>query len=194
MHIFNSLHDNTLTALIKNGAVGVVPTDTVYGLVAPVADVAAVMWLYQLKSRERKPGTVIAANIEQLAALGLDRQKLSAVAPYWPAPLSVVIDCGETLAYVHQGVGSLAVRIPAYTALRNLLEITGPLLTSSANQPGEPPANNLTEAKNYFGDQVDFYVDGEDAYGSAPSTVIRVHEDNGVTVLRAGAVNIDKEE
>ena len=47
---------------LLRGGVGVMPTDTVYGLVARVADRPAVERLYTLKHREHKPGTVIAAN------------------------------------------------------------------------------------------------------------------------------------
>jgi tRNA A37 threonylcarbamoyladenosine synthetase subunit TsaC/SUA5/YrdC len=57
--------------------------------------------------------------------------------------------------------------------------------------PGEPPANTLQEAEKYFGDQVDFYVDGGDLTGHEPSTVIRIVDD-AIEVLRPGAVHIDE--
>jgi len=69
-----------------------------------------------------------------------------------------------------------------------LLKQTGPLLTSSANQPGEPPATNLTEAKAYFADSVDFYVDGGQTEQSTPSTLIRLDPHNRIEILRQGAV------
>ncbi len=50
---------------------GVLPTDTVYGLVARRLDQAAATRLYRLKKREQKPGTVIAASIDQLVELGI---------------------------------------------------------------------------------------------------------------------------
>ena len=42
--------------LLLNGQVGVVPTDTVYGLAACASNEQAVTRLYALKHRERKPG------------------------------------------------------------------------------------------------------------------------------------------
>ena len=173
------------------GAIGVMPTDTVYGVVAQAADRQAVRRLYELKRRERKPGTLIAAGVDQLEQLGLKRRYLAAVEKFWPGPVSVVIPCGPELEYLHQGVLSLAVRIPADAALRKLLEQTGPLLTSSANQPGKPPANTVAEAKAYFGSGVDFYIDGGDRSGSQSSTVIRIVDD-AIEVLRQGAVKIDE--
>lgn len=172
------------------GAVGVLPTDTLYGLVARASDQAAVERLYRLKHREQKPGTLIAASIDQLVALGIKRRYLTAVSQYWPGAVSVVIPCGEELSYLHQEQHSLAVRIPADADLRTLLEETGPLITSSANLPGQPPAVTVAEAHAYFANLVDFYEDGGDLSGRQASTVIRIADD-AVEVLRAGAVAID---
>lgn len=177
--------------LQKPGVVGVIPTDTVYGVVARAQDPAAVQRLYKLKQREAKPGTVIAANVEQLEALGLKHRYLKSVEEFWPGAVSVVIPVSDPqLAYLHQGKLSLAVRVPDDNRLRELLEQTGPLVTSSANQPGNPPANTIEQAQDYFGKQVDFYTDGGNLSGRQPSTVIRILDD-AIEVLRRGAVDID---
>jgi len=179
--------------LQASGAVGVIPTDTVYGIVARAHDESAVQRLYQLKYRESKPGTIIAANIEQLEALGLKRRYLTVVEQYWPGEVSVVIPCGDPkLAYLHQGVMSLAVRIPSVEELLRLLEQTGPLLTSSANHPQQSTAVTIDQAKTYFVDTVDFYADGGDLSSKKPSTIIRVVDD-AIEVLRQGAVIIKED-
>lgn len=148
--------------------------------------------MYAIKHREHKPGTLIAASIEQLVALGLKQRYLTPVARFWPGAVSVIIPCADdALAYLHQGVQSLAVRIPADERLLDLLGQTGPLITSSANQPGEPPATTISEAKASFGDAVDFYADAGDLSGRAPSTVVRVVDD-ALEVLRQGAVHINE--
>jgi L-threonylcarbamoyladenylate synthase len=190
--MLNSLSDASLVSTLLSGAVGVMPTDTIYGLVCRAADEVAVKRLYALKNREQKPGTVIAATIDQLVSLGLKARYLKAVEQYWPNPLTIIIPCGPELNYLDLGKLSLAVRIPKNEPLQELLQKTEPLLTTSANHPGEPPANTLKEAQKYFGDSVDFYVDGGDLAGHAPSTLIRVIDDE-VEVLRQGAVTIDEE-
>ena len=174
--------------LHKDGAIAVIPTDTVYGVTARAHDKQAVQTLYALKHREGKPGTLVAASIDQLVELGLKRRYLTAVEEFWPGAVSVVIPCGPELEYLHQGTLSLAVRIPKNVWLQELLMQTGPLLTSSANQPGEPPAVTIEEAKAYFGDQVQWYEDGGTVRGE-PSTVIRIVDD-AIEVLRQGAVDI----
>ena len=183
--------DDQLISQLKRGAVGVMLTDTVYGLVCRADDPAAVARLYALKHREHKPGTVIAGRLQQLIDLGLKARYLKAVEYLWPNSLSVVIPCDEAHAYLHQGKRSLAVRVPAPESLRQLLLQTGPLLTSSANQPGEPVATTVAEAQAYFGDGVDFYADGGAVTDPVPSTVIRVVDD-AIEILRPGAVKIDE--
>ena len=179
--------------LVQSGTIAVIPTDTVYGVVARAADTQAVANLYALKHRENKPGTLIAASIDQLTELGIKHRYLKAVEQFWPGAVSVVMPCADPgLAYLHQGKMSLAVRIPDDKKLLALLAETGPLLTSSANQPGEPPAETVEQARAYFGDDVRLYVDGGNLAGRQPSTVVRIVDD-AIEVLRQGAVKIEEE-
>lgn len=191
MKILRSIED-AAAALQSAGAVGIIPTDTVYGLVARAADPGAVERLYALKHREHKPGTVIAASVEQLVRLGIKPKNLKMVAHLWPNPISAVVPAGDGLDYLHQQLGSLAVRVPSDLAVRELLEQTGPLLTSSANRPGEPGATKLRHAEDYFGQKVDFYVEGGDLSGRSPSTIVRLTGER-LEVLRQGAVEIDSD-
>lgn len=184
-------NDTQLITALKEAKVVVMPTDTVYGLCGIANNQMAVAQLYSLKNREKKPGTVIASSIEQLVELGFKKRYLTAVEHLWPNPLSIVIPTGLSLSYLDLGVGSIAVRITADEELQKLLEKTGPLLSSSANLPGLEPSTTITEAKRYFGNSVDLYVDGGDRSNSQPSTVIRVVDDV-IEVLRKGALNINE--
>lgn len=191
MNILNTLSDDTIIRMLADGAVGVLPTDTVYGLVCSAVHRPAVERLYGLKNREQKPGTIIAASIEQLVGLGIKARYLKAVEQFWPNSISIIIPTGLDLGYLHLGKLSLAIRIPKDAELLKLLERTGPLLTTSANHPGEPEAVNIQQAQEYFADSVDFYVDGGDLSGRKPSTVIRIIDD-AVEVLRQGAVKVNE--
>lgn len=191
MQVFTDLLDSELAVLLTQGAVGVLPTDTVYGLVCSAIDPDAVRELFTVKHRESNPGTVLAADIDQLTDLGIKARYLKVVEHFWPNPISVVVPCGEALAYLHMGKRSLAVRIPADPELTEMLRKTGPLMTTSANHPGEKPAGNYTEAFDYFGETVDFYVDSGEIGEKQPSTIIRIVDD-AVEVIRQGAVKVDE--
>jgi L-threonylcarbamoyladenylate synthase len=181
------MYEIALKGLLKPGGVGVIPTDTVYGIVARAADEAAVKRVYAIKERDAKPAPLIAASIEQLVDLGIKRRYLKAVEQYWPGPISVVTP--NSIDYLNQGVGSQPIRIPDNEDLRKLLEQTGPLIASSANLASQPPANTIDEAKAYFKNNVDFYVDGGDLSEHEPSTIIRIIDDS-IEVIRPGAVEI----
>lgn len=190
MVILRDLVDPKLIALIAHGAVGVLPTDTIYGLVASAHNPEATARLYRLKSREQKPGTIIAASAEQLIDLGIDESTIKAVAHLWPNPISIELQVPQ-LEHIHQGTGHGAFRVVADPLVAALLEQTGPLVTSSANHPGKPASTTIAEAEAYFGDSVDFYVDGGDRSKRPPSTVVRYEPDGTFTTLRQGAVNIN---
>ena len=183
---------DVVEVLKRPGAIVVIPTDTVYGVAARAVDQDAVARLYELKHRHHKPGTLIAANIDQLVDLGIPRRYLTAVEQYWPGAVSVVIPCGPALSYLELDQYSLAVRVPSDANLTRLLEQTGPLMTTSANPPGKPTANTVGDAQAYFGDKIHHYQDGGSLAGREPSTVVRIIDD-AVEVLREGAVRINPE-
>ena len=183
---------NAAVSLIKTGAVGVIPTDTLYGLVAPALNKSAVERVYGLKGRrDDKPCIILIPDVTQL--------RLFAVVPgvrfdelakrLWPGAISIVLDVqSDAFAYLHRGSKTLAFRVPADEKLRAFLHATGPLIAPSANPEGKEPARDIESAKAYFGDRVDFYIDGG-MRTSEPSTVAR-YEKGKLVVLRQGAVAI----
>lgn len=178
--------------MIINGSVGVLPCDTIYGLVASARNVKAAEKILSIKGRNKKPGTLVAASIEQLIGLGLKKKYLKSVEQFWPGAVSVVLPVPIGLDYLHAGRLSLPVRVTGHREFIRLLEATGPLITTSANLPDKKPAETVEEAYKYFDDDIDFYVDGGWISFGPPSTIIRVVDD-AIEVLREGAVKIDEE-
>lgn len=187
---FTSLLDPALIALIQNGAVGVIPTDTVYGLVAMADSESAISRMYTLKSRERQPGTTIGASAKQLQNLGFPEKSLSVASAYWPDALSVEMSAAAIPSYLSANQLVMAARVPNKPELVALLTQTGPLMTTSANAPGAATATSIEMAIDYFGDLVDFYVDGGDLSGRPPSTIIGFDENHEIIIYREGPVKI----
>lgn len=188
--IFKSLTDPALAPLINNGAIGVIPTDTVYGLVGKAESEPAIARMYSLKSRERQPGTTIGASINQLEALGFPRSSLLLAEKYWPDAISVEMSAQNLPKYLSVGQKVMAARIPNDIDLISLLAQTGPLMTTSANSPKSPTSTTIKMAMDYFGDSLDFYVDGGDLSNRPPSTIIGIKPDNSIVVYRQGAVKV----
>ena len=72
--------------------------------------------------------------------------------------------------------------MPKKKKVIDFLKQTGPLVAPSANPQGETPAHMISEAKDYFGSEMDFYV-SNGLLDSKPSTIIFLTE-AGPKVLR----------
>lgn len=186
-----SLTDPRLAEIIIGGGVGIIPTDTVYGLVGSASNKAAIEKLYTLKFRERQPGTTIGASVEQLQALGFPNHMLAVASQYWPDAISVEMTTEKIPDYLRAGQTHMAARIPKYPDLLELLYRTGPLMTTSANTLKSPTSRTSGEAIAYFGEDVDFYVDAGDLGERSPSTIIGFDTSGQVVVYRQGAVEIN---
>lgn len=178
--------------MLQAGKIGVIPSDTVYGLVAAARNSTGIEKMYAVKQRKRQPGTTIAASVQQLVEIGFPAEALERAKAYWPDSLSVEMSAAAVPAYLSTGQPVMAARIPKPIDLRSLLEVAGPLMTSSANKPGAPTATGITGAMDYFSDDIDFYVDAGDLGDRPPSTIIGFDENGQVIVYRQGAVNIQR--
>lgn len=176
--------------ILKRGGVGVIPTDTVYGLACSAFLPSALLRLFSIKGRaENKPPVIIIAKVDDLKKFGANITPKHAefIKKYWPGQVTIIFEIAKEFDYLDKGLG-LAIRLPADKSIGDFLEKTGPLATSSANLQGQSPAVNIEEAKKYFGQMVDFYEDGGEL-NSKPSTLVKI-DGNEIKVLRQGAVII----
>lgn len=183
--------DQKYIDILKNGGVGVIPTDTIYGIACSVFSKEALDRIFEIKGRdENKPPVVIINDVKELDIFGIkisDKAK-EFINKYWPGKVSIIFDISPEYSYLDKSRG-LAIRLVNDFKIKEFLEKTGPLATSSANTQGLPPAKNIEEAKKYFNDKVDFYYDIGDLI-SEPSTLVKISGDN-IEVLRQGVVKID---
>lgn len=178
--------------LIEGGIIGY-PTETVYGIGCNALDAAAVDRIYDLKGRDRsKAMIVIAGDILQVRELVKDippaAEKL--IDNFWPGPLTIIFDAVEKVAAVFRsGHNTIAVRIPDSRICLSLIRQTGfPLISTSANPSGEPPATTAEEVAAAFGNQLDLIIDGGPTPSRTPSTVVDVTR-TPVRIVRQGAVS-----
>ncbi len=180
--------------ILQKEGVGVLPTDTLYGIVASAFSKKAVARIYKLRKRNvKKPLIILIHALTDLSLFGVapDAKDKKILRSLWPGKVSIIIPCRrKKFAYLHRGMDALAFRVPASPALRRFLKKTGPLVAPSANVEGEPPAKTATEAEKYFGDIIDFYVD-RGHLASQPSTLAAL-ENGRVRVVRKGAFKLLK--
>ncbi|MCG8462186.1 MAG: Sua5/YciO/YrdC/YwlC family protein [Holophagales bacterium] len=176
--------------LAAGGVVGI-PSESSYGVAADPRSVRGVEAIYSIKERERgKPLPVVAADVAQLAVLGIDPEwpPLRAVAHLWPSPLTVVVPTERPLP-ASAGVATLAVRVPAHTLLRRWLSDVGfPVTATSANRAGEPPILDTRNLRDLLGRRDAWIVDDGVLPGGPPSTLV-AFGDGAWRVLRPGALD-----
>jgi tRNA threonylcarbamoyl adenosine modification protein (Sua5/YciO/YrdC/YwlC family) len=172
---------------LRNGAVGLLPSDTIYGLSCLALDQKAVERIYILKGRDyHKPLIILLADIDQAEQLGLRVSDLEPAQRYWPSPLTVIVPAGKlTPEFLHRGSRALAIRIPAKREVRELIKHTGPLISTSANPQGKRPARTAKEAKDYFGSELNFYID-TGRLKAKPSTIVEL-KGGELKLIRQGA-------
>lgn len=177
--------------VLKNGGIGVIPTDTIYGIMGSALSKRAVLRIYKLrKRRPRKPMIILIGSVKDLNLFHvvLNPEELRVVGRFWPGPTSIIFPCQDKkFFYLHRGEKTLAFRLPAKRYLRKILQKTGPLVAPSANTEGKPAALNIKEARECFQSRVDFYVDGGVRRGK-PSALIKIEPGGIIKVLRQGAV------
>lgn len=178
--------DPNLINALKEGKVAVMPTDTIYGVVGKAEDRSMVERIYALRKRNpEKPCIILISDAGELEKFSINLSKEQKnIIENSSVPTSFVLDRpNDTFSYLHRGTKTLAFRVPAQEELRNLLKQTGPLIAPSANPEGLPTAKNIKEAKSYFGEAVDIYIDGGEIEGKA-SRVIKLHKDGTESILR----------
>jgi len=155
---------------LERGGVVLMPTDTIYGLHAVATDPRTMQRIIDIKGRDADKGfVVIGASIAQLERLGVlfSERSRAAVADLWPGPLTAVVALQSPIP-ASRGAKTLAVRVPALNWLRDLVERTGPLASTSANRSGEPP---LVDPKTVSFRGVDALIDVGPQDGK-PSTIV----------------------
>jgi len=164
----------TIASQILSGNSVVIPTDTIYGVLARSLDVEAVNKVYKIKKRNpSKPFIILVSSEDDLDLFGIkmNEKQRDITQKYWPGKVSMVFECkSPQFEYLHRGTNTLAFRYPDDKKLLELIKMTGPLIAPSANPEGLEPARNIFEAANYFGEE-QMYVDDGDR-NSPPSTLI----------------------
>lgn len=168
-----------ITAL-ENGAVLVCPTDTVYGFLADASNKNAVNKIFEIKKRDKsKPLPVFVKDLEMAKKLAkISEAQEKNIKKHWPGKFTFVLQRKKDVQLYGVGEDTIALRIPKYKFLNDLLEkINKPLVQTSANISGSPATTKIGDILEQFsGDDV-IIIDAGDLPKSKPSTIIDLTKD-----------------
>lgn len=178
-------------ALLSDGEIVALPTETVYGLGARIADETAIRKLFVAKGRP--------ADNPLIVHLGAPDQ-ITDVAHYipplyerlarrfWPGPLTLVVPKLDSVPdSVTAGLRSVAVRIPDNTVTCEIINRTGPLAAPSANRSGRPSPTQAQHVVDDLGGRIAAVVDGGSCSIGIESTVVSLLNDSP-QILRPGNI------
>ena len=175
----NELTLDTAVAALRAGGVIAYPTEAVWGLGCDPGNQEAVEALLRLKQRPVEKGMIlVAADLPQLEGwVHLDRlpsARQQEVLASWPGANTWILPAGARapgwITGEHTG---LAVRISAHPLVNALCEAWGgPLVSTSANLAGEPPARQRGDLDPRLLARLDGVLDGSTG-GLAQPTPIR---------------------
>ena len=163
MIIYKSLNNKMLIKAVQSGKPAVIPTDTIYGIIASATNKSAVEKVYKIKERmPEKPFIILIADIADLGIfnVSLPIDLMARLADYWPGPNSLILSCDNLkYDYLSRGTKTLAFRLPGGRSLRDFIRKTGPLVAPSANPEGGRSSEDINDAIDYFKNKIDYYVD-----------------------------------
>ena len=177
------MNSQQMIDILNDGGVGILRTDTLYGIVARADDEAAVERIFQTKVRDRdKPLIVL---LPSAAAAYDESETISKISENSNTPTTIIVESPHAPAWLRHTDGSVGYRLPKDRTLRKLLEQTGPLVAPSANPQGLEPARTIDQAREYFGESIDCYLDGGEVPASQPpSQIFKIKTDGSIERLR----------
>ena len=148
-----------ITALQRGGVIAY-PTEAVWGLGCDPANETAVRRLLALKQRDIAKGLIlVAADVSQVEHLlaGLTADQRQRVLASWPGPHTWVVPVPDDFPYWVRGEHpSVALRVSAHAGVQALCRAFGrPLVSTSANRSGLPPALSEAEVRMQLGAALD---------------------------------------
>ncbi len=165
--------DPNLEEDVKQGRVIVYPTDTVFGLGGSIHHPSVLDRVFSLKDRSPEKTVPVLIHRSWLGKVArVRRPEQAAIDRFWPGGLTLVVEALDPDRWDPRLIreGRVALREPGLKPLRTLLETSGPMVGTSANPSGDPPASVFDQLDQKLVRRVDVAVRAP-AGGKRSSTV-----------------------
>lgn len=190
--------DNVLrpcAEIIKDGGLVVFPTETVYGLGADATNPEAAKKIYSAKGRPSDNPLIIhiarPSDAESYTFTSPLYYKLAEA--FMPGPLTVIMRSRDTIPReTRGGLDTVAVRCPSSTIANRLIVLSGVAIAApSANISGSPSPTTAKHAIDDMMGRVDVIINGGECDFGLESTIVKLEDDESVTLLRPGRITVD---
>ena len=177
---------------LQNGEVIVMPTDTVYGLVALAEDESAVKKIFKIKNRPKTmPLIIFVRSLEEAKKIAeFNELDIILAKNFWPGPLTLILNKRkETIYNGDKRLSKIGIRIQKNRAMLNLLNnIKKPLATTSANLHKEKNERSIKNLKILSNKDLKTAIFSNEKMTFKESTLVATYA-NEVKILRNGQLN-----
>lgn len=183
-------------AILRNGGLVGIPTETVYGLAANALNGSAVAKIFVAKGRPMdNPLIVHISHFDQI--YGLVREVPDAAKQlaehFWPGPMTIILPKSARIPdEVSAGLDTVAVRFPSHPVARAVIDAAGvPLAAPSANLSGHPSPTTAAHVMNDMDGRIEAVLDGGTCSVGVESTVVTLAE-QPPRLLRPGGITLEQ--
>jgi L-threonylcarbamoyladenylate synthase len=180
-------------AFSRKGGLVAIPTETVYGLAAPLTNLDQLNRIFELKERPFfDPLIVHVAEISEAKKLVSHWTELAQclASTFWPGPLTLVLPKNPQAVpdIVTSGLTTVGVRVPNHpVALEFIRKLGTPVAAPSANKFTKTSPTKASHVSEIFSSEDVFVLDGGDCEVGIESTIVAVAE-HELTILRLGMI------
>lgn len=182
-------------ALLREGGLVVIPTETVYGLGGDGTNPLSSKKIYAAKGRPSDNPLIIhiadPADAEKYAYTNEIYYKLAKA--FMPGPLTVILPKKDTVPFeTTGGLDTVAIRCPSHPVAHAIIKASGiPIAAPSANISGKPSTTAVEYVIEDFDGKVDMIIDGGACEIGLESTIVMITKTGGLILLRPGAITYD---
>ena len=177
-------------ALLENGGLVALPTETVYGLAADAFDAEAVAKVFEVKERPSFDPLIVhighKRDLDIVAKVPEELDELvdELVSTYWPGPLTLVLPKKEDVPeLVTSGLETVAVRMSAHEVMRAVAKEI-PVAAPSANRFGRISPTSADAVVEELGGKIPMVIDGGACRDGLESTIVAPEMSEKGPVLR----------
>lgn len=183
-------------ALLEEGKLVAIPTETVYGLAANALDASAVTKIFAAKNRPFfDPLIVHVPDVEGAKKYveQIPTNALSLMREFWPGPITFLLNKKNIIPdLVTSGLDRVGIRCPNHELTHELLKsLPFPLAAPSANPFGYVSPTKPAHVNEQLGDKIDYILDGGECNIGIESTIVGF-EDGTAIVYRVGGLSVEK--
>ncbi|HAJ95119.1 MAG TPA: threonylcarbamoyl-AMP synthase [Actinobacteria bacterium] len=189
----------TIADALISSKILLIPASTIYGISCRYDDRKALNRIYKIKRRRPDmPFIVLISNTNQLEMLVKDlnitAKKL--IEQYWkikkPRPLTLILRKNDgPVGLITDAIGTIAVRMAGLKVIRDIISLSGPIVSTSATLSGTSISpKDISAVPSDIRENMDMVVRLKNALNGTESTIVDV-TGNTPILIREGALSFE---